>query len=107
MSVVQKQEWLTPVFTSPCSAPLKVFSISTGSDDAQQPCSPSTLRRANAIARPSAPVCAGCKMAAESEVYRFIIYEEVELQKRLEFGMTGNNHTDKLISKEQPNMQTY
>lgn len=98
---------LISIFTSPCSAPLHVFSISTSSDKAQQPSSPGTLRRANAIARPSAPVCVGCKMAAESEVYRFIIYKEVELQKRLECGMTGNNHTAKLISKEQPNMQTY
>jgi len=38
-------------------------------------------RRANAIARPPAPVCVGCKMAAESEAYRFIIYKEVDCRR--------------------------
>lgn len=44
---------------------------------AQQPSHPGTPRRANAIARPSTSVCVGCKMAAESEVHRFIIYKEL------------------------------
>lgn len=51
--------------------------MSTGSDRAQQPSYPSTARRANAISRPSTSVCVGCKMAAESKVYRFIIYKEL------------------------------
>lgn len=51
--------------------------MSTSSDRARQPSHPGTARRANAISRPLTPVCVGCKMAAESEVYRFIIYKEL------------------------------
>lgn len=71
--VVQKQELHIAIFTSPCSAPLHLFSVSTSTDKAQQPSSPGTPRRANAVGRASSTlVCVGCKMAAES----FIISKE-------------------------------
>lgn len=81
MLVILKQELHISIFSSLHSACLCEVSTSTSSDTARQPSHPGAPRRANAISRPSTPVCVGCKMAAESEVYRFIMYEELACRR--------------------------